>query len=70
MQKQPDLNQLKMIMAREQMTFEELAGKTGLSKLKLINLLEGEQEFKASEIVAISNALKLSDAQKIKIFCG
>ena len=57
-------------MAKEQMTFERLAEKTGLPKLHLIDLLEGEQEIKASEIIAISDALNLSDAQKIKIFCS
>ena len=69
MQKQSDLDQLKLVMAKEQMTFETLAERTGVPKLHLIHLLEGTCEFKASEIIAISNALNLNDTQKIKIFC-
>lgn len=69
MQKKPDLDRLKLAMAEKKLTFEELAEKTGLPRLHLVHLFEGEQEMKASEILLISNALELSDAQKIKIFC-
>lgn len=68
MRKQPDLEQLKLVMAEEHVSFEMLSKGTGIPVKKLIDLIEGEKEFRASEIIVVSKTLMLSDEQKIRIF--
>ena len=49
-------------------TMVALSSKTGILRETLYNRLNGKGEFKASEIMAISKALYLSNAERESIF--
>lgn len=50
------------------MTIKAIARKSGILRETLYNKLNGSVEFKASEILNISNTLKLSPDERNKIF--
>ena len=50
------------------MTVVSIAKKTGVSRETLYNKLNGSVEFKASEILSISDALSLSVEERNEIF--
>lgn len=55
--------ELKAIIARQGKTFRSLAGALGISEQAFYNKLNGDSEFKASEIKALKQSLSLtSDA--------
>ena len=45
-----------------------IAEKTGMSMMSLNRKINGETEFKVSEIIKISEILRLSDSLKVQIF--
>ena len=45
-----------------------IAEKSGMSLMSLNRKINGETEFKVSEIIKISEILRLSDELKVKIF--
>lgn len=50
------------------MTIVAIAAKSGILRETLYNRLNGATEFKASEILRISNVLRLSKEERDKIF--
>ena len=51
------------------MTVVSIAEKTGVSRETLYNKLNGTVDFKASEILSISDVLRLSVKERDEIFC-
>ena len=50
------------------MTMVAIAEKSGIDRATLYNRLKGKGEFTASEIVSLSNVLRLSKTDRDKIF--
>jgi len=50
------------------MTMVAIAEKSGIDRATLYNRLKGKGEFTASEIVSLSNVLRLSKTARDKIF--
>lgn len=60
--------ELELQIKRIGISKKELAKKLGISEMSLFNKIRNETEFKASEIVALTEALKLSQEQRNIIF--
>lgn len=63
-----DREKLKRIIKDSGITMTALAKKAGLNRVTLYNRLDGIGEFSATEIMALSAALKLTDDQRDEIF--
>ena len=63
-----DIELLKQKIDNSGMTIVAISNKSGMLRETLYNRLNGLGEFKASEIVGISNALHLSTKERDKIF--
>lgn len=59
---------LKEIAKAKQKTLQELAEAVGLTRQGLFKKIENRSEFKASEIVKLTELLNLSEQQKRDIF--
>lgn len=64
----PDLKLLESIISDSGMTMVALAEKTGILRETLYNKIRGISEFKASEIAALTKALKLTSEQREPFF--
>ena len=60
--------ELELQIKRIGISKKELAKKLGISEMSLFNKIRNETEFKDSEIVALTEALKLSQEQRNIIF--
>lgn len=63
-----DLDLLKEKIKDSKMTMTGLAEKAGILRETLYNKVNGESEFKASEIIALSDALHLNKNERDEIF--
>lgn len=63
-----DLERLKEVIRDSGITMVALARKSGIVRETLYNRLDGIGEFKASEIVGLSEALHLTKAERDRIF--
>lgn len=63
-----DVKLLKEKIADTGMTITAISRKTGILRETLYKKINGESEFKASEIAAISDVLKLSRNERDNIF--
>ena len=63
-----DLERLKEVIRDSGITMVALAKKSGIVRETLYNRLDGIGEFKASEIVGLSEALHLTKAERDRIF--
>ena len=59
---------LKSMIAESGMTVTAIAKKSGIERATLYNRLKGIGEFTASEIVNLSNVLRLTKSDRDKIF--
>lgn len=64
----PDIGALKAKMDESGMTVVNIAKKAGILRETLYNRLNGKGEFTASEIVKLSNVLRLSKSERENIF--
>lgn len=64
----PDANRLKRKIKDSGMTVKAISEKTGILRETLYNRLKGVGEFTASEIVALSNVLNMSQTERDDIF--
>lgn len=64
----PNMNLLKDKITDSGVTIVWLSEKSGIERATLYNRLNGRGEWTASEIVGISSALKLTKADRDKIF--
>ena len=64
----PNINLLKTKISESGIKMTILSEKTGISRETLYNRLNENGEFKASEIVALTSALKLTKEERDKIF--
>lgn len=62
------IEELKRTMDESGMTMKAIAEKSGILRETLYNRLNGKGEFTASEIVALSRVLNLSNKQRDHIF--
>ncbi len=62
------LEELKAAMAREGISAEELAGRMNISETALFSRLQGDSEFKGSEIAAIAEMFGFTMAEVNQIF--
>lgn len=60
--------ELELQIKRVGISKKELAKKLGISEMSLFNKIKNETEFKASEIVALTKVLKLTQEQRNNIF--
>lgn len=63
-----DVKLLKEKIADTGMTITAISRKTGILRETLYKKINGETEFKASEISAISDVLRLNNSERDKIF--
>lgn len=63
-----DIEMLKTAMADSGMTMVSISEKAGIKRETLYNRLNGIGEFTASEIVGLSDALHLKNADRNRIF--
>lgn len=63
-----DVELLKNKIEDSGMTVVAIAEKSGVDRATLYNRLKGKGEFTASEIVGLSNVLRLSKPERDKIF--
>lgn len=64
----PDLKLLKQKIKDSGMSMVAISEKTGISRETLYNRLNGEGEFKASEIVAFTSVLRMTKKERDDIF--
>lgn len=64
----PNIELLKEYIDDSGMTKTAIADKAGMLRETLYNRLDGRGQFTASEIVGLTNALKLSKSERDKIF--
>lgn len=64
----PDIILLKKKIKESGMTVKAIAEKSGILRETLYNRLKGSGEFTASEIVSLTRVLRLSMADRDKIF--
>lgn len=64
----PDLKLLESAISDSGMTMVAIAEKSGILRETLYNKMRGTSEFKASEIVGLTRALKLTSEQRDAIF--
>ena len=63
-----DLNALRQRMTDSGMTVKAIAQKSGILRETLYNRLNGTTEFNASEMLALSDTLRLTDKERDAIF--
>lgn len=63
-----NIEMLKSAMEASGMKVTAIAEKSGICRETLYNRLNGVGEFRLSEIVGLTDALQLSDAQRDQIF--
>ena len=63
-----ELNLLNKKIKDSGMTMVAIPEKSGMSRETLYNKLSGNSDFKASEIMGISETLRLSNAERDEIF--
>lgn len=63
-----NLDKLKLIIKDSGITMTALSKKTGINRVTLYNRLDGSGEFSAFEIMALSEALNLTDEERDEIF--
>lgn len=63
-----DLDALKKIVEDSGMTMTAIADKSGIARETLYYRLSGKGEFKASEIMSLSEVLHMSDPERNDIF--
>lgn len=61
-------NELQAAIAESGITIVALARKLGITREALYSKIQNKTEFKASEIVALSSALRLSARERDRIF--
>lgn len=64
----PNIELLKQKMSESGMTVIAIAQKSNIDRVTLYNRLNGKGEFKTSEIVGISEALRLTRKERDDIF--
>lgn len=64
----PDIERLKNKINESGIKVTAISEKTGISRETLYNRFNGTGEFKASEIVALTNVLNLTKDERDKIF--
>lgn len=64
----PNLELLQEKISDSGMTMVSIAKKSGISRETLYNKLKGQGEFKASEIIGLTKALRLSTEDRDTIF--
>jgi DNA-binding phage protein len=64
----PNIDALKEKIAESGITMANIAKKSGMNRVTLYNRLSGIGEFTASEIVGLSDTLKLTKAEREQIF--
>lgn len=64
----PDSNALKKKIKEYGMSVSELSRRSGICRQTLYNRLDGKGEWKASEVIEISKALRLTKAERESIF--
>jgi len=62
--------ELELQIKRIGISKKDLAKRLGISEMSLFNKIRNETEFKASEIVALTEALNLTQEQRNNIFFG
>lgn len=63
-----ELNMLRAKIQDSGMTLTAIAKKSGINRETLYNKLNGTSDFKASEIMGISETLRLSNSERDRIF--
>lgn len=63
-----DLEKLKQTMKESGMTIKSIAERAGIERHTLDRRLKGEGDFRASEIVGLTRALRLSASERNEIF--
>lgn len=63
-----DIEMLMAAIDESGMTIPTIAKRAGMDKYTLYNRLKGRGDWKASEIVGLSRALRLTNTQRDKIF--
>ena len=63
-----DVQALKECIDDSGIPVAEVARRAGILRETLYNRLQGKGEFKASEIVALTNVLRMTKAQRDRIF--
>lgn len=63
-----DMTMLRAKIKQSGMTITAIAGKMNVSRETLYNRMNGESEFKASEIAILSDVLRLKKAEQDAIF--
>lgn len=64
----PNSEKLKEKIKDSGMTMTAICEKSGIDRATLYNRLKGRGEWKAAEIVSMSNALRLTNEEKVDIF--
>ncbi len=64
----PNTEELKKRISDSGMTVMAISEKTGINRATIYNRLNGRGEWTASEIVHISDVLRLTSEEKVKIF--
>ena len=62
------LEELKQIIEDSGMTMISISKKSGIERATLYNRLKGQGDFTASEIVGLSDALRMTNKQRDHIF--
>lgn len=63
-----NLKELNFLIEDSGMTYTSIAGKMGITRYTLSKKLNGETEFKLSEMNRLSDILNMSPGEKIDIF--
>lgn len=64
----PNTEELKKRISDSGMTVMAISEKTGINRATIYNRLNGRGEWMASEIVRISDVLRLTPEEKVQIF--
>lgn len=64
----PNIEMLKEKISESGMTVKAISEKSGIDRVTFYNRLKGVGEFTASEIVGLSDTLRLTNAERDKIF--
>ncbi len=63
-----ELQNLKLELFKQKMTYEQISKKIGISKVSFSNKINGRTCFTIDEMAAIIKVMHLTSSQKIKIF--
>lgn len=64
----PNIEMLKEKISESGMTVKAISEKSGIDRVTFYNRLKGVGEFTASEIVGLSDTLRLTNSERDKIF--